>query len=91
MSERIISVAVKIEQMIFSLPPPARHHDVLHMMADNILKTEQGPKWEQGFLTCSGRFVSREAGVVIARFAGQLNIIRPKTSPEWQLFSEDLW
>lgn len=59
-------------------------------MADE-LKLWQGPTWEQGFLTCSGRFVDRFAGCVIARSAGQLELVRPKTGASWELFSEDLW
>ncbi len=91
MSERIISAAVRIGEMIFSLPPPARHHDVLHNMAENIIRTGQDPTWEQGFVTSSGRFVDRRQGCFIARNAGQLDLVRPKTGPAWELFSEDLW
>ena len=88
--ERIISAAVRIGEMIFSLPPPARHHDVLHNMSENITPG-QGPTWEQGFLTTSGRFVGRREGYVLARWAGQLDHVRPKTEPLVELFSEDLW
>lgn len=92
MSERIVSAAVKIAGVnaIFSSPPPARHHDVMHAVAAEI-EYYDGRQWFQGFLTSSGRFVDRIEACKIADKAGQLNIVRPKTNPDYELFSEDLW
>jgi hypothetical protein len=75
--------------LIFSLPAPARHHDVLHMMSR--MGIVQDHTVTQGFLTDTGQFMRRKPALILAEEAGQL--IRPKEGgyqgPE--LFSEDLW
>lgn len=92
---RIVSVACTKpagtdgKRLIFSLPAPHRHHDVVHLMAR--LGIQQDHTVEQGFLTDTGRFLRRKPAFILAEQAGQL--IRPKEGgyqgPE--LFSEDLW
>lgn len=87
--ETIVSVALKTPNgILVSKEAPARHHDLLHGLAALGVGTETRVGSRQGFLTSTGRFVSREEGVAIARGADQ--IVR-KTQPENQLFSEDLW
>lgn len=87
---RIVAAAIFYRGMTFSLARPARHHDVMHaMVADFDL--DPGRSAEQGFLTSDGAFVRRKPAAVIAERAGQLGVIRPKTNPVDQLFSEDLW
>jgi hypothetical protein len=88
-TETIVAAALKIQSMTISAPPPARHHTLLHAIFNTY--GERGPMikaTDQGFLTSTGRFVSREEAVTIAMAAGQ--IIKPKFQPQ-QLFSEDLW
>ena len=46
---------------------------------------------DQGFVDNFGNYHSREDALKIAIAAGQINVVRPKTSPEYQLFSEDLY
>lgn len=46
---------------------------------------------EQGFVDQYGVFMDRFEALMVAQDAGQLNICRPKTSPENRLFSEDLY
>ncbi len=87
--ERIVAVAVSFMGMTFSVPAPGRHHDVLHAMHATGLT--QGKHHLQGFITSTGRFVDRRVGKEIARLARQLDVVRPKTDPASELFSEDLW
>lgn len=86
----IISAAIKYNDLIFSLPIPARHHDILHKMY--LPKDENGlelpkQKCEQGFLTSKGFFVNRIEAAKIANDCGQVEslILAP------YLYSEDLW
>lgn len=83
--ERIVAVAVRHRGVIITKPAPARHGDVLkplHKMDGRLV-----PPAYQGFLTSSGRFVTRERAARIAIAAGQIAALR------WppNLFSEDLW
>lgn len=70
-------------QFICSMPRPARHGDIVQRMPKEWWGT-------QGFLTSTGRFVSRKEAWVIAEAAGQ--ILRcTSTSGPGTLYSEDLW
>ena len=83
----IVAAAVRYRGLLtFSLPRPARHHNILHAMtAIGIAKGDM----EQGFLTSEGEFVNRLAALQIAITCGQ----NPKmeNAPYLGLFSEDLW
>ena len=74
---------------LYALPKPNRHHHVLKLIH------EDGVEWIgycwQGFLDHTGKFIGRQEAVKIATRAGQIGIIRPKTSPKHLLFSEDVW
>ena len=86
--EEIVAAAVFGGGVIWSLPAPNRHHNVLWEMdrvgVDAIL--HGGPD-AQGFVTSKGRFVTRDEAAEIAISAGQIN------SLQWPpyLYSEDLW
>lgn len=82
--ERIVAAAINVG-MTISMPPPARHHTILHAFS-NWSDWMVQPH-EQGFLTDRGRYVSREEAYCIAFRAGQVT----KTINPTQLFSEDLW
>lgn len=87
MTERIVSAAI-LYGAILSLPPPARHGDIIASM-DTIMGID-GPLAtpdRQGFITDTGRYVNRVEARNIAWRAGQ--IISGSRGPE--LFSEDLW
>jgi hypothetical protein len=86
---KIIAAAIMKHHMIFTLPAPARHHAILHIMSGTF-GIPQDSYTEQGFLTDTGNFVSRKAALIIAADAGQLEE-RVKTNPPYELFSEDLW
>lgn len=72
--------------LIFSRPKPARHADVLIPLSQ--MHETAALRAEQGFLTDTGEFLSREGAKAFVYDVGQ-NTIRD-TNPV-QLFSEDLW
>ena len=84
---RIVAVAVRVGEAIFTQPPPAAHHTLIHKLADMGHDTFVGPS-DQGYLTSEGKFVSCELALDIAVRAGQ--IAKPK-SQRRQLFPQDLW
>ena len=89
MTETIVAAALKVNNIIVSAPPPARHHTLLHAIFNTY--GQRGPMiktTDQGFVTSAGRFVGREEAALMAAAAGQ--ILKPKFQPT-QLFSEDLW
>lgn len=86
MSERIIAAAVMFDGVCCVLPPPARHHTILHAIHDLRPNLTIGPD-EQGFVTDRGRFVDRTEAKELALIAGQM--ILPRAHKH--LFSEDLW
>jgi hypothetical protein len=45
----------------------------------------------QGFIDNFGKFHNRVEALAIATAAGQINVVRPKTHPTYELFSEDLY
>ncbi len=74
------------DEKIWTLPPPARHHDIIAAMVE--AGHSKPIKGEQGFMTSEGEFVRRKAACRIAR---KTNQILKKSGPEDTLFSEDLW
>lgn len=89
-AETIVAAAV-FHGCTISLPPPARHHTILHsltlVMGD--LAAEVHPA-NQGFLTSTGRFVNRTEGYYIASRADQI-IHKSGNAGEPTLYSEDMW
>lgn len=85
---KILVAACYYEGKVYSLPPPARHHDVIKHMADE-LKTEKLGYYEQGFVDSLGRFVRRKPAMLIAKRAGQ--ILENRAPVLDDLFSENLW
>ena len=69
--ERIVAAAVRLGDLVVSLPPPARHDaltPLIHREMGQIVKPEQ-----QGFLTSAGRYVSRQDAAEIAIAAKQVD------------------
>jgi hypothetical protein len=87
--ETIVAAAI-YHGAIISLPPPARHGQILISMQLVMGINEVIPPANQGFLTNTGRFVNRVDGYYIAWRAGQLDKDAP-TSKTPELFSEDLF
>jgi len=72
--------------VVYDVPPPGRHPDVIHKMRLAGVVGRVGQDW-QGFLLTDGRFVGREEAGTIALVGGQLEgLAHPP-----DLFSEDLW
>jgi len=84
---KIVSAAVQYQGVTFSLPRPARHHDIVHAMHAMGLPKES--RREQGFLTSEGRFVDRSEARKIALAEGQ--VTQDKLHHKVHLFTEDLW
>jgi len=87
---KIVAAAILWKDgVVYSLPAPARHADIVHMMV-----TEKGIKppinREQGFLTESGDFVRRKPAARLARLAGQVKK-EDQMNAHVGLFSEDVW
>jgi len=79
---RIVAAALMHEYRLHTLPPPARHKDIIASEPKGSLSGAQ-----QGFLTDSHEFVSRSEGYKIAEEAGQL--LEP--GRKGNLRTEDLW
>ena len=82
----IVAAACQIGGLTFSMPAPARHHDVLWSMSACGIPRHPA---EQGFLDHRGVFVGRKAAMIVANNWGQL--ADGEFDPDGQLFSEHLW
>lgn len=84
----VVAAAIKSAEdgIVYSVPAPGRHHNVIHMLAQAGFKPPV--LGEQGFLLSDGRFATRTAAKYVARKAGQL---LERASELKQLFSEDVW
>lgn len=83
-SMRIAAAACRMEDgTIHTLPPPARHHDIIQRSGIRFTPDQQG------FVTECGAWARRKPALRIAERAGQL--IREPTAPAHGLYSEDLW
>ncbi len=87
---KIIAAAVRLPNgKVVSLPPPARHHDVIHYICQADALDRLPADCEQGFLLDDGRFARRVAALHIAFAAGQ--VLGGKLKGGRVLTSEDLW
>lgn len=84
---RISVAAIRFAGVIYALPRPGRHHNILRLMKALGVPPLRG-KEEQGFLTSEGKFVDRKEGKLIAVARGQLI---PRASKTSNLFSECMW
>lgn len=73
----ITHVAILLNNMVFRLPAPYRHHDVIKALAD--LGLPWPIKGTQGFTNASGSFYDRVNAALAVGITGG------------ELFSEDLW
>jgi hypothetical protein len=81
------------DPLILTMPPPARHHTILHAMASLGMDHHVTPA-DQGFILSDGTWADRKRALEIATAAGQLvqnpSADRCPISPP-NLFSEDMW
>lgn len=78
--------AIRYENMLVAGP---RHFD--DVMRSQLQNNKPAARGEQGFVDQYGTFYNRTEALAVAKEAGQLNTVRPKTFPENELFSEDLY
>lgn len=87
---KITHVAIRFEGMIYSLPAPNRHHDVI-MHLSNTLNVSYIDVFEddKGFLDASGQYLTRKQAYYWAKDNNQ--ILNLKKAMPGHLTSEDLW
>jgi len=87
----VVAAAIRLNDVVYSLPPPARHHDVgIDMVLNRGVPAPYPSGDAQGFLLSDGRFARRKAAMWVAIQAGQVDPDKLQT-PAHGLFSEDLW
>ena len=87
--ERLTGVAINHEGRVYTLAAPNRHnHLIAHAREVLELPKEACDVKNQGFVTSTGRFVTRKEAVGIARAARQL---KRDIGRATILFSEDCW
>lgn len=88
--ERIIASAIRHKETgeIWTLPAPARHHNLFRILPDELSSSDIAKYIEQGFETNLRPFVDRKEAKIIARIADQL---LDRASKLNILFSEDVW
>lgn len=80
----IVEAAIKQDGKVWTLPPPARHHDLIKLIIEETGEMVTG---EQGFVDDHGNFLNQVQAGQEAIGSGQLEKLpRPP-----RLFSEDLW
>ena len=89
---QITHVAIKQCGIIYSLPAPHRHHDVIRLISTttNERMITRGPAI-QGFLTSEGEFLDRKQAYLLACMTNQIKRDRDSGYQGNSLFSEDLW
>lgn len=88
MKTKITKVAIRVGGTTWTLPAPARHHELIA----SVIKSTKGVGYDakkavQGFKTSDGQFVDRKQAAAIAIKTGQIKEL--KWPPN--LYSEDLW
>lgn len=78
------AAAIKCQDTIVSLPPPARHHNCIHEAVERGIYEKRCP---QGFVLSDGRFVERSEALEVAIKADQID----EGDADGILMSEDLW
>ena len=85
-AETIVAAANNIDGLILSLSKPAGHGEVIALTYEAL--GDFAGREVQGFLTSTGRFVTRVEAMKIAHRAKQPFREKPRSH---LLFSEDLW
>jgi hypothetical protein len=82
----IVAAACQIDGLTFSMPAPARHHDVMQSMDVAGVRCIGA---DQGFLDHRGVFVGRKAAMIVAYQWNQLK--EGEFEDGGDLYSEHLW
>jgi hypothetical protein len=83
----IVGVAVIHKDVVYKLPRPKRHHDVVYLINLETGDTVKSSS-EQGFYDAEGVFLNRYEAKVRAVETNQL---LPGHSDSPKLYSEDVW
>lgn len=87
-SRRIVCAAIVSRDVMYSIPAPARHCDIVQHVLETTGQPIREPQ-EEGFLDDTGRFLDRRAAKIVAQQAGQ---ILDNGVPQLdELFSENVW
>ena len=81
-SLRVVASACLLDSVVYALPPPAAHNDLLREMAERRIYGG-----EPGFLLSNGQFADRRAAALLAMRNGQIKAASGPSS----LQSNDLW
>lgn len=76
---RGVAIQIRMSGVTLSMEPPYRHHDLLHRVADLVGRPLSHSEHEQGFLSATGKFLTRGHAARLCGRDGE------------QLYSEDLW
>lgn len=85
---KIAAAAIRFEGVLYSLPPPHRHHHIIRLIVDTT-GVKSIMHEEQGFIDDQGNFLDRETAMKVAQAAGQ--IIDGRAPVLRELYSENLW
>jgi len=89
---KITHVAIRFQGVIYSLPAPNRHHDIIRHIVETVAGVSKvdSRNEDQGFLDESGRYLTRRQALHSAKINNQLkpDTMGPKLG---QLYSEDIW
>ncbi len=89
--ETVECAAIKFQGVVFSVPRPGRHPDVIRKICRETGVPNVPGINPQGFVTSTGRFVTREEAMRIAITARQPWRDTGPHEGQTRLFSEDLW
>lgn len=81
----IVGVAIMKNDIMYALPAPNRHHNIMQMFPDDLCPILPD---EQGFIDSNGDWVEREEARGIAEACYQLT---ERAINSTDLFSEDVW
>lgn len=85
---RVVAAAIRYESgVIHTMPPPARHHTIIHAIY-HWCGAPKPTDAQEGFILSTGQFASREQAYSAAKRSGQILGDEPNKR---RLFSEDLW
>ncbi len=86
----ITHVAVRFQGVVYSLPSPNRHHNVIWHICETLgITNAQAPDDDQGFLDENGQFYRRRAALMHALKHKQVK--DPSKVRHGKLYSEDVW
>lgn len=88
--KKITHVAIRFNGVIYSLPAPNRHHNVISHIVEttNALAVDAYDE-DEGFLDEDGRYLNRKQALVNAMEHDQVKDVNNIRCG--QLFSEDVW